>query len=182
MAAKIYPVLIIAACLAATACSGKKTKPADGPLVVDNGPDSGAGTAGQNSNAGTNTAPLGSYSPADLDRDSCLRNRVVYFDLDSDITKPEFQAAIGCHAKYLRDRPSARLKLDGHTDERGSNEYNLALGERRANSVRQAMSAMGASSGQIEFTSYGEEAPTCRTPDEACWSKNRRVEINYLTP
>ncbi len=177
MTSKIYPVLIIAACLAATACSGKKTKPAEGPVVVDDN----ANANNPQGNTGS-TAPLGAYTPADLDRDSCLRNRIVYFDLDSDITKPEFQAAIGCHAKYLSDRPTARLKLDGHTDERGSNEYNLALGERRAKSVRQAMSAMGASSGQIEFTSYGEEAPTCRTPDESCWSKNRRVEINYVTP
>lgn len=178
MTSKIYPVLIIAACLAATACSGKKTKPVDGPVVVDNGANAG----NQNGNNGSNTAPLGSYTPADLDRDTCLRNRIVYFELDSDVTQSEFQTAISCHAKYLRDRPSARLKLDGHTDERGSNEYNLALGERRAKSVRQAMSAMGASSGQIEFTSYGEEAPTCRTPDESCWAKNRRVEINYITP
>lgn len=177
MTSRIYPVLILAGCLAVTACSGKKTKPAAGPAVVD---DTAASGSMQNGNGGTSTSPLGTYSPADLERDSCLRNRVVYFDLDSDITKPEFQAAIGCHAKYLRDRPAARLKLDGHTDERGSNEYNLALGERRAKSVRQAMSAMGASSGQIEFASFGEEAPTCRTPDESCWSKNRRVEINYL--
>lgn len=177
MTSKIYPVLIIAACLAVTACSGKKTKPVDGPVVVDNGANAG----NQDGNS-ANTAPLGNYTPADLDRDTCLRNRIVYFELDSDVTQSEFQTAISCHAKYLRDRPSARLKLDGHTDERGSNEYNLALGERRAKSVRQAMSAMGASSGQIEFTSYGEEAPTCRTPDESCWAKNRRVEINYITP
>ena len=177
MKSKIYPVLIIGSCLAIAACSGKKTKPAEGPVVVDDSANTGA----QQGNTGS-TTPLGGYTPEDLDRDMCLRNRVVYFDLDSDITKPEFQAAIGCHAKYLRDRPTARMKLDGHTDERGSNEYNLALGERRAKSVRQVMSALGASSSQIEFTSYGEEAPTCRAPDESCWSKNRRVEINYLTP
>ena len=75
------------------------------------------------------------YGPDDLDTDACLRQRVVYFDFDQDALRPEFQAAMACHAKYLRDRPSSRMTLEGNADERGSREYNLGLGERRGNAV-----------------------------------------------
>lgn len=85
----------------------------------------------------TPTAPTtsGVYGPNDLDTDACLRQRVVYFDLDRRRPVPEFRAIMGCHAKYLRDRPSSRISLEGHADERGSREYNLGLGERRGNAV-----------------------------------------------
>ncbi len=87
----------------------------------------------------------GAYGPADLDTDACLRQRVVYFDLDQDALKPEFQAAMSCHAKYLRDRPSSRITLEGNADERGSREYNMGLGERRGNAVSSALQANGGS-------------------------------------
>jgi peptidoglycan-associated lipoprotein len=133
----------------------------------------------------TTTAPIndtpraGAYTPADLDSDACLRQRVVYFDLDQDALKPEFQAIMNCHAKYLRDRPSARLRLEGNADERGSREYNLGLGERRGNAVSSALQANGGSSSQLSVISYGEERPVCTESNEACWSKNRRVELVY---
>ena len=117
----------------------------------------------------------GRYTPEDLDRDSCLRQRVVYFDFDRDNLKPEFQAIMNCHAKYLRDRPSARITLEGHADERGSREYNLGLGERRGNSVQSALTAAGGSSSQLTVVSYGEERPTCNVSAESCWSQNRRA-------
>jgi len=85
------------------------------------------------------------YGPDDLDTDACLRQRVVYFDLDQDALKPEFQAIMSCHAKYLRDRPSSRITLQGHADERGSRAYNQGLGERRGNSVNSALQANGGS-------------------------------------
>ena len=119
-------------CTAAVACSKKvrEVPPADtGPstgTVTDTGP----------------TTP-GMYGPGDLDTDACLRQRVVYFDLDQDALRPEFQAAMACHAKYLRDRPSSRMTLEGNADERGSREYNLGLGERRGNSVSSALQANG---------------------------------------
>lgn len=127
------------------------------------------------------TAPVtdGAYQPSDLDSDSCLRQRVVYFDFDRDNLRSEFQQIINCHAKYLRDRSSARITLEGHTDERGSREYNLGLGERRGNSVRDALQAAGGSAGQQNVVSYGEERPTCTDSAESCWSQNRRVEIIY---
>ncbi|HET7300280.1 MAG TPA: peptidoglycan-associated lipoprotein Pal [Oleiagrimonas sp.] len=125
-------------------------------------------------------APTG-YTPADLDSDPCLRQRVVYFDFDQSTIKPEFQQIMACHAKYLQDRPSAHVRLEGNTDERGSREYNLGLGERRGNAVEAALEANGASASQIEVVSYGEERPVCRQHNESCWSKNRRVNIVYTT-
>jgi peptidoglycan-associated lipoprotein len=139
-------------------------------------------TAAVESTPATSTAPMettGRYTRDSLDTDSCLRQRVVYFDLDKSEIKPEFQAQIACHAEYLKQFPDARATLEGNTDERGSREYNLGLGERRGNAVQGALSAAGASSSQLNVTSYGEERPVCREHAESCWSKNRRVEIIY---
>ncbi len=121
----------------------------------------------------------GKYKPEDLDTDACLKQRVVYFDLDQDSLKPEFQAIVGCHGKYLVDRPSARVTLEGNADERGSRDYNQALGERRGNAVSSALQANGASSTQLTVVSYGEERPVCTESNEECWARNRRVEIVY---
>ncbi len=154
-------------CAAAVGCS-KKVK--EVPPV-----DTGVGTAPV-----TEPAPTaGMYGPDDLDTDACLRQRVVYFDFDQDALRPEFQAAMACHAKYLRDRPSSRMNLEGNADERGSREYNLGLGERRGNAVSSALQANGGSGSQITVVSYGEERPTCTQSSEDCWAKNRRVEIVY---
>ncbi len=154
-------------CTAAVACS-KKVK--ETPPPADTTPPP------------TQTGPApddGVYGPEDLDTDACLRQRVVYFDFDQDSLRPEFQAAMACHAKYLRDRPSSRMTLEGNADERGSREYNLGLGERRGNAVSSALQANGGSAGQITVVSYGEERPTCTESSEDCWAKNRRVEIVY---
>ncbi|MGB3394100.1 MAG: peptidoglycan-associated lipoprotein Pal [Stenotrophomonas sp.] len=124
-------------------------------------------------------ASSGLYGPGDLDTDACLRQRVVYFDFDQDSVKPEFQQIMACHAKYLRDRPSSRITLQGHTDERGSRAYNQALGERRGNGVNSALQANGGSAAQLTVVSYGEERPVCTDSNESCWSQNRRVEIVY---
>lgn len=161
-------VLMVAIlCAAAIGCS-KKVKEAP---PVDSGTSAPV----------TGTAPTtpGVYGPGDLDSDACLRQRVVYFDLDRDALRPEFQALVGCHAKYLRDRPSSRMTLEGHADERGSREYNLGLGERRGNSVSSAVQANGGSGSQQTVVSYGEERPVCTASNEDCWAKNRRVEIIY---
>jgi peptidoglycan-associated lipoprotein len=121
----------------------------------------------------------GRYTPADLDTDACLRQRTVYFDFDQDTLRPEFQAIMACHAKYLNDRSEARVTLEGNADERGTREYNLGLGERRGNAVSGALQGAGGSAAQITVVSYGEERPTCTDTSEDCWSKNRRVEIVY---
>lgn len=121
----------------------------------------------------------GKYKLGDLDTDACLKQRVVYFDFDKTEIKPEFQQIMACHAKYLQDRPEAHVRLEGNTDERGTREYNLGLGERRGNAVSDALQAAGGSAGQLEVISYGKEKPVCREHNEDCWSKNRRVEIVY---
>ena len=161
--------VVIAALLVTSiaACAKKKVKP--------EAPPPEATTTTQTQSVDT----TGRYTRDSLDTDSCLRQRVVYFDLDQTVIKPEFQAQISCHAAYLRQFPDARVRLEGNTDERGSREYNLGLGERRGNAVQGALSGAGASSAQLNVTSYGEEHPVCRQHDESCWSKNRRVEIVY---
>ena len=128
----------------------------------------------------TEPAPTtGVFGPEDLDTDACLRQRVIYFDFDQETLRPEFQAQMACHAKYLRDRPSSRITLEGHADERGSRDYNLGLGERRGNAVSSALQANGGSGSQLTVVSYGEERPQCTDSNEDCWARNRRVEIIY---
>ena len=170
---RIARTLLLAALASAVAvgCSKKvkETPPAD----------TGASTGTTTTAPIDDTPRAGAYGPGDLDTDACLRNKVVYFDLDQDALTPEFQAAMSCHAKYLRDRPSARLRLEGNADERGSREYNLGLGERRGNAVNSALQAAGGSASQLTVVSYGEERPVCTQSDESCWSQNRRVEIVY---
>lgn len=163
-------------CVTAAACT-KKVKE-----NVDTGTaDTGSGNTSTGTGTVTDNGPIrtGAYGPGDLDTDACLRQRVVYFDLDQDALKPEFQAIVACHAKYLRDRPSARMTLEGNADERGSREYNVGLGERRGNAVSSSVQANGGSGSQISVVSYGEERPTCTDSSEDCWSRNRRVEIAY---
>jgi peptidoglycan-associated lipoprotein len=163
-------VILTAAIASVTlaACAGK-TKPA--PAAVDTGT--------QTTTTTTPPGNAGPYSVGDLDTDSCLRQRVVYFDFDKTDIKSQFQAAIGCHAKYLRQFPGARVTLEGNADERGTREYNLGLGERRGNSVSSALGSAGASTSQLNVVSYGEERPVCKDHGEDCWQKNRRVEIVY---
>ena len=123
----------------------------------------------------------GAYTPESLDTVDCLRQRTVYFDFDSNEVKPEYQAFLACHAKYLRDQPQSRMNLEGNADERGTREYNLGLGERRGNAVSSAIQGNGGSGNQISVISYGEERPTCADSGESCWQRNRRVEIVYTT-
>jgi len=166
---KFAKVLLIATMVVAAAACSKKVKEVPPPPPE---PSTTQPVTEQ-------PATPGAYTPDDLDKDACLRQRVVYFDFDQDALRPEFQAAMACHAKYLRDRPSARMTLEGNTDERGSREYNIGLGERRGNAVSSALQANGGSGSQITVVSYGEERPTCNESNEDCWAKNRRVEIVY---
>src|SRR5690606_21751079 len=103
--------------------------------------------------------------------------RVVYFDFDQDALKPEFQAIVACHAKYLRDRPSSRITLQRHADERGGRAYKQGRGEPRGNAGNSALQAAGGSASQLEVVSNGEDRPVCTESTESCWAQNRRVEI-----
>ena len=166
-------LLVAAACIALAACSKKNVKEDNAGNVTPPPSTSSTGTSPVYTSSG------GRYTPADLDTDTCLRQRVVYFDFDRDTLKPEFQAIVACHAKYLVDRPMARVTLEGYADERGSREYNVALGERRSNAVQAAVRGSGGSTGQLNVLSYGEERPVCTESNEDCWAKNRRVEFVY---
>jgi peptidoglycan-associated lipoprotein len=114
------------------------------------------------------------------DPKNLLSKTSIYYDFDSSNIKEEFKSIVRAHATYLADHPGARVRIEGNCDERGSREYNLALGQRRATSVRAMMELFGASGNQIDWVSFGEEKPRCTEPNEACWSQNRRSDIMYL--
>lgn len=123
----------------------------------------------------------GDYTGDEInDPNSPLANRVVYFEYDSSSVREEDQATLEAHAAYLGDNPNVTIRLIGHTDERGSREYNLALGERRALSIRQILMLQGASVQQFQVTSFGEERPQAEGFDEGAWQQNRRVELTYI--
>jgi peptidoglycan-associated lipoprotein len=113
------------------------------------------------------------------DPESPLAVRVIYFDLDSANIRSDFSDTVTAHANYLAVNPTASVTLEGHADERGTPEYNLALGERRALAVRRHLVLLGASAGQIRTVSYGEERPAEDGHDEYVYSQNRRVELVY---
>jgi len=113
------------------------------------------------------------------DPGNILSRRSVYFDYDSNLIKDEFKPLVTAHARYLQQNGSKKIRIQGYADDRGSREYNLALGQRRADSVRQMMQLLGARAGQIETVSFGEEKPKCAERAESCWSQNRRGDIVY---
>jgi peptidoglycan-associated lipoprotein len=105
--------------------------------------------------------------------------RLIYFDYDSYAVKPQFQSLIEAHAKFLKANPGRRIALEGHTDERGGREYNLALGQRRAEAVRRSLGLLGVNDNQMEAVSFGKEKPAAAGSDESAWAQNRRVEVVY---
>lgn len=121
-----------------------------------------------------------SYAGHSLDDpNSPLSNRIVYFEYDSSSVREEDQVTLQAHGAYLAENPNARVKLEGHTDERGSREYNLALGERRALAIRQILMIQGAGVDQFQVISFGEERPAVEGSTDAAWQNNRRVELIY---
>lgn len=106
--------------------------------------------------------------------------KIIYFDFDKSEIKPEFADIVSANAKNLTSHPNLKLKLEGSTDERGTREYNIGLGERRAQAVRRALMLQGAAENQVTTVSFGAERPAAEGDDEAAWSQNRRVELVYL--
>ncbi len=106
-------------------------------------------------------------------------SRIVYFDYDSFIIKPEFQSIIEAQARFIKSDKNRRIAIEGHTDERGGREYNLALGQKRAEAVRGALGLLGVAEAQMEAVSFGKEKPAAQGSDEGAMAKNRRAEINY---
>ncbi|MCX7183647.1 MAG: peptidoglycan-associated lipoprotein Pal [Nitrosospira sp.] len=118
-------------------------------------------------------------NPILRDPNNILSKRSVYYDYDSFVVKNEYRPLVQAHAQYLRDNAGARVLLQGNADERGSREYNLALGQKRADSVKNALTLSGAKDSQIEAVSLGEEKPRATGHDEASWAENRRTDIRY---
>jgi peptidoglycan-associated lipoprotein len=174
---KILIVLMLAAALISTGCASKKPKPGASQTEVG----SGADTSGAGSDA-ANAGNVGSDDEAPGPQTGILAKRIIYFDFDSSDIKGEGTDVVAAHAKYLANHASTRVRLEGNTDARGSREYNIGLGERRAQAVRRALLLQGATEAQIATVSYGAERPAVVGNDEAAWSKNRRVEIVYLAP
>jgi peptidoglycan-associated lipoprotein len=108
-----------------------------------------------------------------------LAKKVIYFDFDKSEIKPEFADLVTAHARNLTAHPNLRIKLEGNTDQRGTREYNIGLGERRAQAVRRAMMLQGVAESQLTTVSFGAERPAAEGDDEAAWSQNRRVELVY---
>ena len=171
-------VVLLVACLGLTACAHKK------PIETPPPPASEVGAGSEASGAGANGAAAGQNGDDETagPQAGLLAKRVIYFDFDSSEIKGEGTDIVGAHAKYLASNPSARVRLEGHTDDRGSREYNIGLGERRAQSVRRALLLQGATEAQLSTVSYGAERPAVAGHDETAWAKNRRVEVVYLTP
>lgn len=113
------------------------------------------------------------------DPNSLLSTRVIYFDYDSSEIRPADLSVVEAHARYLLNTPGAGILLEGHTDERGSREYNVALGERRGLAVAQVMQLLGVPAAQLRTVSYGEERPAVDGQGESVWQQNRRVELSY---
>jgi peptidoglycan-associated lipoprotein len=159
--------------LAGCSSKGSKAQPADGGVAPYDGqsaPASGSGAQSYGFDADGNPFVPGTNQPL---------ARVFYFDYDqSQLTQSDL-TALEMHGEILRNNPERAIVIEGHADERGSREYNLALGERRANAIRSFLTAAGVSSTQIESVSYGEERPDDPGHSEAAWSRNRRAALIY---
>ena len=137
--------------------------------------DNKAGSAAVGQSAVTSVALDNANSNAAM----MASNRIIYFDYDSFSIRPEFQSVIETHAKFINADKRKRVAIEGHTDERGGREYNLALGQKRAEAVRRALALLGVSGGQVEAVSFGKEKPAAMGATEAAMEKNRRAEISY---
>ena len=113
------------------------------------------------------------------DPNNILSKRSIYFDYDKDVVKAEYKDLVAAHAKYVSTHPKAKMTLTGNTDDRGSREYNLSLGQRRSVSVKKSMNVLGAQDTQIETVSFGEERADTNCKDDTCYGKDRRVDISY---
>jgi len=169
-------VLMLVGALVLGGCGKKPTTvpESSGTTVVEGsgtGSEQGQGQVGEGRDLpGASGSPTG--GPAGV-------GNVIYFDFDRSEIRPEYAALIDSHAKHLAGSGAVKIRVEGHTDERGSREYNIALAERRAQAVRRALMLQGAGDGQLTTVSYGEERPAAVGSDEAAYEKNRRVELVY---
>lgn len=169
----LLPVMLFAGCESLGTQEGATVE--DRGTIAE-GAEGAEGAQARGARAGTAFEGHPLEDPASL-----LSQRVIYFDFDSASIRVADRPVLQAHAEYLAGHGAATVSLEGHTDERGSREYNIALGERRAKAVRQLLLFQGASPVQLETVSFGEERPLADGHDESAWQQNRRVEINYKT-
>ncbi|MDO8306085.1 peptidoglycan-associated lipoprotein Pal [Herminiimonas sp.] len=161
-------IFILSSAVLLSACSS--TKLDDKAPVEDR-----TGSSADSRSVGT----VNTSSDALNDPQGVLAKRSVYFDYDSYIVKPEYQQVVANHAKYLQSNRTRKIIIQGNTDERGGSEYNLALGQKRAEAVRKSLSLLGVPETQMEAVSLGKEKPKALGSDEAAWAENRRADIVY---
>jgi peptidoglycan-associated lipoprotein len=172
-------ILLAAVTLTLVLAGCQSTPEAEKPAGVEDRPPPGAASKSAPS---ASTSGVGSTSPSGnplKDPSSILSKRTIYFDFDRDDIKAEFVPIVEAHGKYLRENRGAKLLIQGSADERGSREYNLALGQRRSDAIKRRLVVLGVTEVQIESVSLGEEKPACQDHDEACWYKNRRGDMLY---
>ncbi len=166
-------IFILCSALALAACSSTK--------LDDNVPIEDRAATASTANDGNRTVATVDTQSVDplQDAKGVLAQRSFYFDLDSYVLKPEAQPVIAAHAKYLTANKQRKVIIQGNTDERGGREYNLALGQKRAEAVRKSLSLLGVSDTQLEAVSFGKEKPRALSSDEASWAENRRADLVY---
>ena len=171
---KMFLLFALVATLAGCA-SGVKL---DAPAVEDR---TGTAASGVSSLDARSMSGMGGMSAGagDIKPGPAGVSNVIYFDYDSFTVKPEFQSVLEAHARFMKANKNLRANLEGHTDERGGSEYNLALGQKRSEAVRRALTVLGISDNQMEAVSYGKEKPSAQGADESAFAKNRRAEIIY---
>lgn len=163
---KLVIGIVLVNLLAACASDPKKDEAAAPPPKAD------ASKSAPASAATTAVDPLN-------DPNSILANRSAYYPFDVAVVQDEDKPMVQAHAKYLGENSNRNMRLEGNCDERGSNEYNLGLGQRRADGVKKMLEAGGARASQLDSVSYGEEKPRCNDHNEDCWKQNRRTDLNY---
>jgi peptidoglycan-associated lipoprotein len=171
-------LLLIAAAAAVAGCSTPVKLDEAAPVESRTATPVGIGTAG--SGAGTAGAGQSGVASVDLTRGAlppARMDNVILFDFDSYVVKDEYRNIVDAHAKMLTADRKRRISVEGHTDERGGREYNLALGQKRAEAVARSMTLLGATDAQVEAVSFGEERPAVQGSDESAWAKNRRAEL-----
>jgi peptidoglycan-associated lipoprotein len=174
----LFSAALVAVVLAG--CQSTPTTDSAAPIDDKSATATTPGGASTSGTSGTGVSGMSSGSSNPLrDPNNILSKRSVYFDFDSYVVRDEFKPLVEAHGRYLQSNRSARMTIQGNADERGSHEYNLALGQRRADAVKRMMVLLGAGDGQVETVSFGKEKPRNPGHDEVAWAENRRDDMVY---
>lgn len=174
----MHAIAVTVLAISLAACTKpKQVQPDEGAQGSATTAESGSTTSGLGNEAGGNAGSASALGAQQQALAELNAKNTVYFGYDSSEISSEYMAVVAAHAAYLAKFPAAKVRLEGHTDERGSREYNIGLGERRAQAVRKALMLQGVADGQITTVSYGEERPAAEGHDEAAYAQNRRAVL-----